>query len=70
MTDVSISHERRLDRIGRGGMGVVYKAKDTRLSRSVAFKFLPGQRSVPGKRPSRIANSDSSSVTRFHTANA
>ena len=66
MIGESISHYRILEELGRGGMGVVYKAEDTKLKRIVALKFLPSHLSASDQDRERFTQEAQAAATLNH----
>ncbi len=65
MIGKTLSHYKVLEKIGQGGMGEVYRAEDTNLSREVAIKVLPGQFTQDPQRVARFEREAKLQYLRF-----
>ncbi len=66
MIGKTIAHFTILEKLGEGGMGVVYKAQDTKLDRVVALKFLPEQTTATDEEKARFIQEAKSAATLNH----
>ena len=66
MIGKTISHYKIIDKLGEGGMGVVYKAEDTKLDRTIALKFLPPHLTVNEEDKARFLQEAKAAATINH----
>ena len=67
MIGKTISHYKILEKLGEGGMGIVYKAQDTKLDRLVALKFLPPHLITSEEEKTRFVHEAKAAASLNHT---